>query len=262
MTERDEDREYGNFTMNYVEASGRWRGVIKVPVRDSEGKVLSWVERRYEGFGPAQADSGTEYISLYVKGPDPMRSARERRISVDLADNRPASYSAKAVNRGTLFLPSQERLQKAEAEGKSLPAAQGYILIMIDDKPTYVEVGSWPRSRKPKGGKTADANGSGAQDAADDQPATIDFYSGPAEIHDPAVALARKLAKQMTGRGVASADGIDITPTGFVDSSPDFPNGGSEDSFTTQEGDAEAAAEQPSQAGPRRRRRAGSEPAA
>ena len=164
MTERDEDREYGNFTMNYVEASGRWRGVIKLPVRDPEGKVLSWVERRYEGFGPARADTGTEYISLYVKGPDPMSAARERRISVDLASNKPASYSAKAVNRGTLFLPSEERLQKAEAEGKSLPAAQGYILIMIDDKPTYVEVGSWPRSRKPKSGKTTDTNGNGAEE--------------------------------------------------------------------------------------------------
>ncbi len=222
MTERDEDREYGNFTMNYVEASGRWRGVIKVPVRDGTGKVLSWVERRYEGFGPERADTGTEYISLYVRGTDPMASARERRISVDLTANKPASYSAKAVNRGTLFLPTQDRLQKAEAEGKSLPAAQGYILIMIDDKPTYVEVGSWPRSRRPKNGKPAETNGNAAADVADDQVSSIDFYSGPAEIHDPAVALARKMAKQMTGRGVASADGIDITPEGFVDSSPDL----------------------------------------
>ncbi len=253
MTERDEDREYGNFTMNYVEASGRWRGVIKVPVRDPEGKVLSWVERRYEGFGPARADTGTEYISLYVKGPDPMRAARERRISVDLAENKPANYTAKAINRGTLFLPAEERLQKAEAEGKSLPAAQGYILIMIDDKPTYVEVGSWPRSRKAKNGKTADTIGNGAQDAADDQPATIDFYSGPAEIHDPAVALARKLAKEMTGRGVASADGIDITPAGFVDPSPDL-NG----DHAAEAGPEELA---PGPAGTRRRR-ARTEPAA
>ncbi len=258
MTELSAEREYGNFTMNYVEAAGRWRGVIKVPIRDADGAVLSWIERRYEGFGPAQADSGTEYISLYVKGADPMRAARERRISVDLAANKPASYTAKAVNRGTLFLPAGERLQKAEAEGKSLPAAQGYILIMIDDKPAYVEVGSWPRSRKPRNGRVAETNGSGIEDGAEGRAPSIDFYSGPAEIHDPAVALARKLAKQMTGRGVASGDGIDITPEGFVDSSPDFPNGGSEDSFTTQE----AAAEQPSQAGPRRRRRAGSEPEA
>ncbi|MGC2603061.1 MAG: hypothetical protein WA384_17160 [Rhodomicrobium sp.] len=222
MTERDEDREYGNFTMNYLEASGRWRGVIKVPVRDPEGKVLSWVERRYEGFGPARADTGTEYISLYVKGSDPMNAARERRISVDLAENKPASYTARGVNRGTLFLPTEERLQKAEADSKTLPAAQGYVLIMIDEKPTYVEVGSWPRSRKAKSGKAAETNGNGAQDAAEDQPATIDFYSGPAEIHDPAVALARKLAKQMTGRGVASAEGVDITPAGFVDPSPDL----------------------------------------
>ncbi len=250
MTERDEDREYGNFTMNYVEASGRWRGVIKVPVRDASGAVLSWVERRYEGYGPARADSGTEYISLYVKGPDPMAHARERRLPVDLAGNKPASYTASAVNRGTLFLPSAERLAKAEADGKSLPAAQGYVLMMIEDKPTYVEVGSWPRTRKAKNGKAAEANGNGVEDDTNSR-ASIDFYSGPAEIHDPAIALARKLGRQMT-------EAADMTPAGFVDSSHDIEN-----SLSEMDAGAEASPDLgPESAGPVRRRKAGAAPAA
>jgi hypothetical protein len=246
MTERHEDREYGNFTMNYIEASGRWRGVIKVPVRDASGGVLSWVERRYEGFGPARADSGTEYISLYVKGPDPMAHARERRLPVDLAGNKPASYTASAVNRGTLFLPSAERLAKAEADGKSLPAAQGYVLMMIEDKPTYVEVGSWPRSRKAKNGKAA--NGNGGEDETTSR-ASIDFYSGPAEIHDPAIALARKLGRQMT-------EHADMTPAGFVDGSHDIEN-----SLSEMDAGADASPHLgPATAGPVRRRKVGAEP--
>jgi hypothetical protein len=245
MTERDNDREYGNFTMNYVEASGRWRGVIKVPVRDASGGVLSWVERRYEGFGPERADSGTEYISLYVKGPDPMANARERRMPVDLAGNKPASYTARAVNRGTLFLPTAERLAKAEADGKSLPAAQGYVLMVIEDKPTYVEVGSWPRSRKPKNGKAAETNVNGVEDDTNSR-ASIDFYSGPAEIHDPAVALARKVGRQMT-------EAADMTPAGFVDGSHDI-----DDSLSDRDAGSEASPHPgPATAGPVRRRKAG-----
>ena len=182
-----------------------------------------------------------------------MRAARERRISVDLAENKPANSYAKAINRGTLFLPAEERLQKAEAEGKSLPAAQGYILIMIDDKPTYVEVGSWPAAvrRKTVRPPTPSATVPKMLRMTDQRPSG--FYSGPADCHDPAVALARKLAKEMTGRGVASADGIDITPAGFADPSPDL-NG----DHAAEAGPEELA---PGPAGTRRRR-ARTEPAA
>jgi hypothetical protein len=256
MSERAGDREYGNFTMNYMDASGRWRGVIKVPVRDAEGKVRAWVSRRYIGVGPKLADSGTEYISLYVRSADPMVAARERSISVDLAVNKPASYTARAVNRGTLFLPTEERLRKAEADGKSLPAAQGYLLMMIEGKPTYVEVGSWPRTRKPKSAQVADVKAPLLEGTEGE--AEIDFYSGPAEIHDPAVALARKIAKQRDQDGEAATEHADLTPAGFVDGAHDI-----DQSLSEMDAGAEAGPKlAPETAGPVRRRKAGAEPAA
>jgi hypothetical protein len=44
----------------------------------------------------------------------------------------------------------------------------------------------------------------------------------PAEIHDPAAALARRMSAQMTGPDVDPAEHLEIAPAGFVDESADL----------------------------------------
>ena len=147
MQDQPQDVQYSQFNLNYNAVSGKWRGSLAVPVRDGTA-ITGWHRREFEGAGPFTSErSGRESIVINIIAPGGiLDQARENRLDPDLAHNKPANYTA-GVNRGTLWIPTPDQMTEAKARGKGLPV-QGYVLIVADGVPTYVDLAGWARTRK------------------------------------------------------------------------------------------------------------------
>jgi hypothetical protein len=72
------------------------------------------------------------------------------------------------VGYGKIFERTDEQLTTATAAGKALPKFYGHVLVQLASGPVAVDLAAWNRGK---------------------------FYSGNANLHDPAAAAAARAAK-------------------------------------------------------------------
>jgi len=165
------DPKYSDFTLNFNSAA---RGNDKAPTLKGKAKVIdtdgSATEFEVAAWGPKKASTGgPDFYDVSFEPRDPAQAARQLKTELDgPVRNAVQGFELTRLGHGKIFERTDEELATAKTAGKTLPKFYGHVLVPLASGPVAVDLAAWNRGK---------------------------FYSGNANLHDPAAAAAARAAK-------------------------------------------------------------------
>jgi hypothetical protein len=165
--------KFSDFTLNF---NPNARGNDKAPTLKGRAKVqhgTGATEYDVAAWGPQKASTGgPDYYNVTLTPRDPALAARQ--VKTDLAGpirNAPNGFELKSLGTGRIFERGDDELNAAAATGNKPPKFYGHGLVLLDGgELAYIDLSAW--HRKEHG-----------------------FYSGNANLHDPAAAATARATK-------------------------------------------------------------------
>jgi hypothetical protein len=165
------EQKFSSFTLNFNPGA---RGNEKAPTLKGASKVLdadgSVTEFEVAAWGPKKASTGgPDFYDVSFAPKDPAQAARQLKTELDgPVRNAVQGFELTRLGYGKIFERSDEEVATAKASGKNLPKFYGHVLVQLASGPVAVDLSAWNRGT---------------------------FYSGNANLHDPAAAAAARAGK-------------------------------------------------------------------